>query len=393
MLRRLWLIFAQAVTAALAVIFVLETLRPDWQLPWRVSVPVVVPVVQTAPSGAQPTAVPAPASYADAARRATPAVVNINTTRERGGRDDRVYRYFFGDGQGGRSDPDASLGSGVVVSGDGYVLTNNHVIEDAAGIEIVFGDGRRATAKVVGTDPETDLALLRVEAAPGEERVLPVIEFGRDEDVHVGDVVLAIGNPFGIGSTVTMGIVSATGRANLQLSVFENFIQTDAAINPGNSGGALVDVAGRLIGINSAILTRTGAASGIGFAIPVSTARQVMEGLIADGQVVRGYIGVETQDVSPELADAFQLASRKGALITGLVRGGPAERAGVKTGDILVAIGESPIDDSSAMLNQVARLKPGGQARLTLNRARQRIDVTVDVGQRPRPAKSRRRAE
>ncbi|WP_028312456.1 S1C family serine protease [Derxia gummosa] len=391
MLRRLWLIFAQAVTVALAALFVLDTLRPDWRLPLHddgARAPVVV-----APTRDAPSAHPAPASYADAARRATPAVVNINTTRERASRDERVYRYFFGDGQGGRGDPEASLGSGVVVSADGYVLTNNHVIEDAAGIEVVFGDGRRAAARVVGTDPETDLALLRVDLPAGEERALPAIEFGRDEDVHVGDVVLAIGNPFGIGSTVTMGIVSATGRANLQLSVFENFIQTDAAINPGNSGGALVDVDGRLIGINSAILTRTGAASGIGFAIPASTARQVMEGLANEGQVVRGYIGVETQDVSPELADAFQLSSRRGALITGLVRGGPAERAGVKTGDILVAIEGAPTDDSSAMLNQVARLKPGVSARLTLNRDRKQVEVTVEVGLRPRPPKARRRGE
>jgi len=392
MLRRLWLIFAQAATVALALLFVLETLRPDWQLPWRHPVaPVATPVAP--PIVAAPEVVVTTTSYADAARRATPAVVNINTTRERGGRDDRVYRYFFGDGPGARADPDASLGSGVVVTGDGYILTNNHVIEDAAGIEIVFGDGQRVTAKVVGTDPETDLALLRVEPQAVEGRALPAITFGRDEDVHVGDVVLAIGNPFGIGSTVTMGIVSATGRANLQLSVFENFIQTDAAINPGNSGGALIDTQGRLIGINSAILTRTGAASGIGFAIPASTARQVMDGLIADGQVIRGYIGVETQDVSPELADAFQLSSRKGALITGVVRGGPAERAGVKTGDILVSVEGAATDDSSMMLNQVAHLKPGERARLTLNRERQRIEAVVDVGQRPRPKNLRRRAE
>jgi serine protease DegQ len=260
------------------------------------------------------------------------------------------------------------------------VLTNHHVIEGADGIEVLLSDGRRARASLVGSDPESDLAVLKVELPD-----LAAVEWGDPERARIGDVVLAIGNPFGVGQTVTMGIISALGRTQLGINTFENFIQTDAAINPGNSGGALVDTHGRLLGINTAIYSRTGGSLGIGFAIPTSTARNVMEQILKNGSVVRGYIGVEPQDVTPELAQAFKLPRKDGAIIAGIMRGGPADKAGVKTGDILVEVEGKAIPNTATMLNVIAQLAPGASSRFTFVRDGKEIELPITVGKRPKP--------
>jgi serine protease DegQ len=233
---------------------------------------------------------------------------------------------------------------------------------------------------VVGTDPETDLAVLRIAMSR-----LPAIEFGNADAARIGDVVLAIGNPFGVGQTVTMGIISALGRTQLGINTFENFIQTDAAINPGNSGGALVDSEGRLLGINTAIYSRTGGSLGIGFAIPVSTVRQVMDQIVSTGSVTRGYIGVEPQDLTPELAEAFRLPRREGAIIAGVIRGGPADRAGVRVGDILIGIEGRPVSDTASMLNQIAQLAPGSTTRFQFLRDAKQVEISIRIGKRPAP--------
>jgi Do/DeqQ family serine protease len=380
-LRNLWLVFAQTATVALGVLFVVTTLRPEWLAPRIASPSQPVVVKETAAPLAQGVA--KPDSYRDAVGKAAPAVVNIFTSGAvKGPRhpfaDDPLFRRFFGDSQ---DEPRraSSLGAGVVVNPKGYVLTNNHVIEGMDQIEILLADNRtRLRAKVVGTDPETDLAVLKVERDD-----LTAITFGNAEAVRIGDVVLAIGNPFGVGQTVTMGIVSALGRTRLGINTYENFIQTDAAINQGNSGGALVDASGNLIGVNTAIFSRTGGSIGIGFAIPVSTVKTVMEQIIAQGAVTRGYIGIQAQDVTPELAESFKLPSTEGVLIAGIERNGPADRAGVKAGDVLLAVNGQPTPDPTAMLEVVAALTPGGDARLRLRRDQKEIDLQVTVGKRP----------
>ena len=385
MLKKLWLTFAQAVAIGLALTFVVATLRPEW-LPAKLARSPVGQALPAGPISRDATASSAPSlSYADAAARAIPAVVNIYTSTA--GRaippdhpylNDPLLRRFFGDPQ--RSQPTSSLGSGVVVSKDGLILTNHHVIEGADGIEVLLSDGRRSAASLVGSDPESDLAVLRVELPD-----LASIEFGVAEQARIGDVVLAIGNPFGVGQTVTMGIISALGRTQLGINTFENFIQTDAAINPGNSGGALVDSQGRLLGINTAIYSRTGGSLGIGFAIPVSTARSVMDQIVRNGSVVRGYIGVEPQDVTPELAQAFKLPRKEGAIIAGVMRGGPADKAGVRAGDILVEVEGKAIPNTATMLNVIAQLAPGASSRFTFVRDGKEIDLPITVGKRPRP--------
>ena len=312
-------------------------------------------------------------------------MVNIFTTQGRAVAPDHpflndpLFRRFFGEQQ--RRFQTSSLGSGVIVSPDGLILTNHHVVEAAQEIEVLLADGRRTPAKLVGSDPETDLAVLRIGL-----RNVPSIAFGDPDRARIGDVVLAIGNPFGVGQTVTMGIISALGRTQLGINTFENFIQTDAAINPGNSGGALVDTEGRLLGINTAIYSRTGGSLGIGFAIPISTARHVVEQLVSSGAVVRGYIGVEPQDVTPELAQAFRLARNDGAIIAGVMRGGPAERAGVRTGDVLVAVEGIAIANSASMLNVIAQLSPGTTARFTFLRSGREVELPIVVGRRPKPS-------
>jgi Do/DeqQ family serine protease len=380
-LKRLWLIFAQAATIAVGALFVLTTLKPEWLATREPPAPVVV---SRAPAAAQSP--PTAASYREAVANAAPAVVYIFTARTvRGARhpfaDDPVFRRFFGDML---EEPRRAtgLGSGVIVSPKGYLLTNNHVVEGMDEIEVLLADGQtRLKATIVGADPETDLAVLKV-----DRDGLPAIALGNIETVHIGDVVLAIGNPFGVGQTVTMGIVSALGRRGLNLNTYENFIQTDASINPGNSGGALIDAAGNLVGINTAIFSRsaTGGSLGIGFAIPVSTARSVLEQIVAQGVVVRGYIGVQAQEASTELAEPFKEASKThGVLISGVERNGPAAKAGVKAGDVLVAVNATPTPDAPAMLDAVAELKPGSEATLKLRRDEKALEVRVTVAKRP----------
>jgi serine protease DegQ len=377
-MRRFWLVFAQTATICLAALFVVSTLRPDL-IAWRTRGDVVT-VKEPAPEApAHPVA-----SFSDAVRKAMPAVVNIFTSQEiKRPRhpfvDDPLFRYFFGDQADGGTQRREGLGSGVIVSEQGYILTNHHVIESVDQIEVALSDARKVPARVVGADPETDLAVLKIDV-----QKLPAITFAR-EQLRVGDVVLAIGNPFGVGQTVTFGIVSGLGRNHLGIATFENFIQTDAAIHPGNSGGALVDVKGNLVGVNTAIYSQTGASMGIGYAIPVSIARQVMEQIIEKGSVTRGWIGVGVQDINKELADSFKLAASKGVLITQIERGSPADKAGVKLGDVLVAVNGKAVADTTTMLNMIASLRPGEHARVRLARNQEETEVTITIGRRPRP--------
>jgi len=387
-MRRLWLVFAQAVTVSIAVLFVIATLRPDW-LPSQQpspSGPSIVALREAAPPAGGATT--SRASYAEAAARVLPSVVFIATSKDvRTPRnpllDDPVFRHFFGDRLDNRPERRSSgLGSGVIVSREGYILTNNHVVEAADDIEVSLNDGRKYHAVEVGRDPESDLAVLRIEDA-GE---LPAITFAQPDSLAVGDVVLAIGNPFGVGQTVTMGIVSALGRSHLGINTFENFIQTDAAINPGNSGGALVDANGHLVGINAAIFSRSGGSLGIGFAIPTSLAREVMDQIIRTGTVTRGWIGVEIQEMTPELAESFGLADERGALIAGVVRGGPADRGGMRPGDVLLAIGPVDISGPRQMLDVISRMAPGSHGAFHVRRSGREMDIELEVGTRPTQA-------
>jgi serine protease DegQ len=375
---RLWLIFAQTVTVALAILFVLTTLKPAW-LPQAQT---VVALREAPNEDSNP--VRTADSYRDAARAALPSVVHIYTTQAvRQQRhplfDDPIFRHFFGDRQEGPSRRNAGLGSGVIVSDSGYILTNFHVIEAADDIQVSLNDGKTYKARIVGSDPESDLAVLQIRASDK----LPAITFGQMDNLRVGDVVLAIGNPFGVGQTVTMGIVSALGRSHLGINTFENFIQTDAAINPGNSGGALVDAHGNLVGINTAIYSRTGGNHGIGFAIPVSSARSIMEQIIRNGAVTRGWIGVEAQEITTELADSFGLPDTEGALIAGVVRKSPADQAGIRPGDILLAVNGQAVKDPQVMLDLIADLQPGEKANFRLRRDREIREVQFKIGKRP----------
>lgn len=381
-MHKLWLIFAQTATVILAVLFVVATLRPEL-LPWGPR-GTIVTVKQAVSDGASQEA-PKPGSFSSAAKAAGPSVVNVFTSKEvkiapHPLLEDPRFRRFFGDRFESQSRRAASLGSGVIVSPEGYILTNHHVIAAADEIEIALADGRKARAHVIGSDPETDLAVVRVDM-----EALPTMTFGHSDDAKVGDIVLAIGNPFGVGQTVTMGIISALGRTHMGINTFENFIQTDAAINPGNSGGALVDTSGNMIGINTAIVSRTGGSLGIGFAITASVAKQVMEQIIQTGSVTRGWIGVEVQDLTPELAESFKRPNTSGALIAGVLKGGPADQAGVKPGDILMAVDGKTVTDSSVMLDLIAALSPGKTATILVMRNQTEKSVKIDVGKRPKP--------
>ena len=384
-MRKLWLLFAQTVTVGLGLWFVVATMQPHWlpaTAPRATPAPqIAAPVEPLPPVTPQAASAAATTSYSHAAKRAAPSVVSIvasKTARGRGAADDPWFRHFFGNERGPQTQ--TGLGSGVIVSADGYLLTNNHVVEGASDIDVQLADGRQARARLVGTDPETDLALLQIQLDG-----LPAIALGDMRALQVGDVVLAIGNPFNVGQTVTSGIVSALGRNRLGLSTFENFIQTDAAINPGNSGGALVDADGRLVGINTAIYSRSGGSMGIGFAIPVDTARSVVQALLRDGQVTRGWIGVEPRDLSPELAASLRLTVTQGVLITGVLQDGPASRGGMRPGDVVVAIGGTEVLNTAELLAAVAALQPQSVASVAVQRGAQALQLNLTVAQRPKP--------
>ncbi len=383
-MRRLWLIFAQTVTISLAVLFVVSTLKPEW-LGRRAPAGSSVVALQESPQASAPAT--AATSFRDAARKALPSVVHIFTSQKVKQRrnplfDDPVFRHFFGDSPEGDGPKTSGLGSGVIVSPSGYVLTNFHVVEGADQIEIALSDGRNLDARVVGSDPESDLAVLQITETKGKELILPAITLGKMDNVVVGDVTLAIGNPFGVGQTVTMGIISALGRSHLGINTFENFIQTDAAINPGNSGGALVDGQGNLIGINTAIYSRSGGSLGIGFAIPISIARNVMEQIIQNGSVTRGWIGVEAQEITIDLAESFGLPDTSGALIAGVLRGSPADAGGIKPGDILLAVDGRAVKDPQSMLDLIAGQTPGETIAFRLRRQNSVVDTKVKIGKR-----------
>lgn len=388
-MRRLWLIFAQTATVSLAVLFVIMTLRPDLL---SVAQPRAVPLLESAaPAGSLPTiAVEASGrtfpvnSLRDAAARAMPSVVNVLTTKETkvsrvAPNSDPLFQRFFGHLFGQEVQRATSLGSGVIVSSDGYILTNHHVVEGADGIELALLDGRKVTARIAGIDPDTDLAVLKADVTG-----LPAIVFAQPDRARVGDVVLAIGNPFGVGQTVTSGIVSALGRSQMGINTYENFIQTDAAINPGNSGGALVDSNGHLIGVNTAIFSKSGGSLGIGFAIPVSVARSVMDSIIKTGVVTRGWIGIEPQDVPPGTQES-EVGAVRGVLVANVMPTGPAAQAGVRKGDVLVAVAGKPVNDTITLLNMVAALPPGADVPLSVVRQRKRFDLKLTVGRRPAP--------
>jgi len=375
-MKRLWLLFSQTATVLLAAYFVVGTLKPQWlnRSP-TASGPVAL---FEAPAG-NPGDIPA-GSFRLAAQKASAAVVSISTSkaaRNNPNANDPWFRFFYGD-QG--NEAQSGLGSGVIVSPSGYILTNNHVVEGADEIEVFLNDSRHAVAKVIGTDPDSDLAVLKINLDK-----LPIMVLGNSDNLEVGDQVLAIGNPFGVGQTVTSGIVSALGRNQLGINTFENFIQTDAAINPGNSGGALVDTQGNLLGINTAIYSRSGGSMGIGFAIPVSTAKQVLEGLVKDGQVTRGWIGVEPNELSPELAETFDVKVKEGVIITGVLQNGPAAKAGIRPGDVIVSIADKPVRDVTQLLSMVSGLKPGVATRFVINRKNKNLDLDVSPGVRPKP--------
>jgi serine protease DegS len=327
-----------------------------------------------------------PDSYADAVTSASPAVANLYTTKMVSKPahplfEDPQFRRFFGDNLPRQRRMESSLGSAVIMSPEGYLLTNNHVTAGADQIVVALKDGRETLARLVGSDPETDLAVLKIDL-----KDLPPITLGRSDNIRIGDVALAIGNPFGVGQTVTMGIISATGRNQLGLNTYEDFIQTDAAINPGNSGGALVDASGNLIGINTAIFSKSGGSQGIGFAIPVKLALEVMKAIIEHGQVIRGWLGIEVQPLTPELAESFGLEGRPGIVVAGIYRDSPAQRATLQPGDIILSIDGEPAGDGRKSMNQVARTRPGEKVSIQVMRNGQELELSAEVGVRPPPS-------
>ena len=325
-----------------------------------------------------------PVSYADAISKAAPAVVSIQSIKEMP-KDvnpmmrDPFFRQFFGDMRNQMpQEMRSGIGSGVIVTKDGYILTNNHVINDANEIKVKLVDGREAVAKVVGTDPETDLAILKIKLTD-----LPAMAIGDSEHLRVGDIVFAIGNPFGVGQTVTMGIVSATHRSNLGINTFENFIQTDAAINPGNSGGALIDVNGNLVGINNAIYTRTGGYQGIGFAIPISIAKEVITELIDQGHVTRGWLGLSLNQLNEDIRKSVNYPKGEGAVIAGVIRGGPAFNGGLKPGDVIISLNNKNVVSPSDVLAIAAKLKPDTAVPVAVVRNGETLDLRIVMGKRP----------
>lgn len=383
-MKRIWLIFAQSATIALGVCLALTVVKPGWLEVLQQRPAQLVTVHEAAPVVAAAGKAVLAGSYAPASAKAQPAVVNIYTSKQvkvplHPLLNDPFFRRFFGERVPYATQRASSLGSGVIVSAEGYIVTNNHVVESADEIEVALSDGRTASATVIGSDPESDLAVIRIQLGK-----LPVATIGDSDRLQVGDVVLAIGNPFGVGQTVTMGIVSALGRTQTEVNPFESFIQTDAAINPGNSGGALIDAQGNLIGINTAIYSKTGASHGIGFAIPVNAVRKVMEQIMRQGSVTRGWLGVEMQNLTPDLAVSFNLPVKRGIIIAGVVRNGPAYRAGIRPGDVLIEIAGKPVAESVAAINQIAAIVPGNSTPMTIVRNGQALQLQVEVGKRPR---------
>ena len=381
--------FLQAATVGIVAAFLLLMFKPEWFAASRSIIE-----VRQAPQhdiAIEPARLPSGqvSSYADAVERAAGAVVNVYTskviTRKRHPLlDDPLLRYFFGEQvDKPRKRTQTSLGSGVIVSPQGYVLTNNHVIAGADEIQILLQDGRSTRATVAGVDKDTDLAVLQIDLDD-----LPSIAISTTNKLRVGDITLAIGNPFGVGQTVTFGIISATGRSQLGINRYEDFIQTDAAINPGNSGGALINAYGELIGINTAIYSRSGGSQGIGFAIPASLAANVMEQIIEQGHVQRGWLGIEAQDLTPQLAESFQLSDTHGMLIAGVLRGGPADTAGIEPGDVIETINGDEIDNARSAMSQIAQSGPGARLKIRGIRAGQRFETTVITGRRPESQQS-----
>jgi serine protease DegS len=383
----------QAITAGLAAAFLyILLLQPELMrretnvVEFRES---AQPAATTAADGTASGLGTGPVSYADAVANAVPAVVNVHTAKVITRRvhpllDDPVFKHFFGDRFArARKEIQTSLGSGVIISRQGYILTNNHVIEGADEIQVLLNDGRSARASVVGTDADTDLAVLRVELEQ-----LPAIVIGNSDSLRVGDVALAIGNPFGVGQTVTFGIISATGRDRLGITAYEEFIQTDAAINPGNSGGALINARGELIGINSAIYSRSGGSQGIGFAIPISLAKGIMTQIIERGHVVRGWLGIEAQDMTPQLAESFNLPFAHGMLINGVMRDGPADKAGLEPGDIITTINDETVVEASSAMKLISAQHPDTVIRLGGLRNGKAFIARVRVQQRPQLTQS-----
>ena len=357
-----------SVTAGLALAFVILVMKPEW-----------IPAGRDLYDSARDDAAGG-ISYARAVTAATPAVVNVYTTGSDGGvqapllEDPFFSRYFSDSDQGPGARDTPRRGSGVIMSAEGYVVTNHHLIRDADTIRVLLQDGREAGAVVFGTDPDTDLAVLKVDLEN-----LPTIAINAERRPRVGDVVLAIGNPFGVGQTVTMGIVSATGRSRIGLNTFEDFIQTDAAINPGNSGGALVNPYGELVGINTAIYSDTGGSQGIGFAIPAALASRVMEEIVDHGYVTRGWLGIEVQDFPAPGGD-----SAGAVAVVDVLEDTPASRARLRAGDVLTRIDEMPVYDAYGALNVIAQIVPGTEVTLGILRDGAPLDVAVVVAQRPR---------
>jgi serine protease DegQ len=373
---RLWLLLAQVIAVSAGLLIAWRAFGPEPAAPARTDVVALREAPHADTSASAPTgkavATRLEAGFRAASAKASASVVNIYT-RKAPPRQQPGWLRPYGGSDEETAQGQSSLGSGVIVAAQGFILTNNHVVEGADEIAVMLPGGKVAEARVVGTDPETDLAVLRVEA-----KALQPITFADPASVQIGDIVLAVGDPFGVGQTVTQGIVSATGRNRLGINTFENFIQTDAAINPGNSGGALVDTAGHLVGINTAIYSRSGGSQGIGFAIPVSLARQVMEQIIATGRVSRGWLGVSARDVIHETTGAAA-----GAALVAVQRGGPADRAGLRAGDAVVSINGKEIGDTAALINETAALNPGTKAQFKVMRGREALSLAVELGQRP----------
>jgi serine protease Do len=334
-------------------------------------------------------------AFVEIAKRVTPAVVNISTTkiiRQPKGNPlgpflgDPFFRRFFGDDlsrqfEVPRERREQSLGSGVIVSEDGTIVTNNHVVAGADVIKVFLADKKEFSGKVIGADPKTDIAVVKINAEH-----LPTVSWGDSDKLQIGEFVLAIGNPFGLNQTVTSGIISAKGRANVGIADYEDFIQTDAAINPGNSGGALVNIRGELIGINTAIFSRSGGYMGIGFAVPSNMARIVMNSLVKEGKVTRGWLGVYIQEITPELAKQFKLKDHNGALVSDVMKGGPADRAGLERGDVITLFAGKAVEDSVHLRNIVSQTAPGRKVAITFLRRGSEKEVEVAVGELPKEA-------